>query len=117
MEDKKRLEQKFPNYKSLEHDKMYLGLSFLVLLILQWIHSASYAFNADKSRGQRACQHSDSDGKSRKTHILQFVTDLQSPITSCDSARPPAPTDLFIDTGSAAQSPNPDSVQRGIQED
>lgn len=28
-----------------------------------------------------------------------------------------APTDVFIDTGSAAQSLNPDSVQRGIQGD
>lgn len=29
----------------------------------------------------------------------------------------PTPTDLFIDTGSAAQSLNPDSVQRGIRGD
>lgn len=28
-----------------------------------------------------------------------------------------SPTDLFIDTGSAAQSPNPDSIHRGIRGD
>lgn len=54
--------------------------------------------------------------KSRKQFVIEVSGSAVSHhvLWQCQTL---TPTDLFIDTGSAAQSLNPDSVQRGIRGD
>ncbi len=58
--------------------------------------------------------YSDEGNSVRLTESLGSAVSLPSCLWRC---RTLAPTDLFIDTGSAAQSPNPDSIQGGIRGD
>lgn len=87
----------------------------------------SWAFNAKKYKGQRKCEERKTEkvvwvrlynvccsNKGNSWWLRYQALVSHHVLWQCQTL---APTDLFIDTGRAAQSLNPDSVQRGIRGD